>query len=185
VLNEWFVNDFTDMEIGAGRHGIMVTRKGNVIEHGMILRFAETAFGAYAFQPYLNFIVENGRYDVELIASPLKDSPVHDFIYQLAGPRSLELVEQAARRDLHDLGFTRFTDAKIAGHDVRVIRMGMGGTLSYEVHGHSLPAMMFTTHFLKSVPPMELRKWAGGRICAPYREWVSATRQSFSISIRR
>ncbi|MDR1183977.1 MAG: hypothetical protein LBK67_04185 [Coriobacteriales bacterium] len=135
VLNEWLVNDFTDMEIGAGRHGIMVTRKGNVIEHGMILRFAENEFGAYAFQPYLNFIVESGRYDVELIASPLKDLPVHDFIYQLAGPRSLEIVEQAARQDLHDLGFMRFTDAKIAGHAVRIIRMGMGGTLSYEVHG--------------------------------------------------
>jgi len=35
---------------------------------------------------------------------------------------------------MHDLEFMRFRGAKIGSRDVRVLRMGMGGSLSYEVH---------------------------------------------------
>ncbi|MDR1177089.1 MAG: hypothetical protein LBK83_16640 [Treponema sp.] len=130
LMNENFVNEFTKMPVGAGRHGIMATRKGNVLEHGMVLRLEKDVFGAYAFQPYINFLANSGKYQVEHITTELRD-----FIYQIAGPRSLETIENAAKQDLHDLKFMRFRDAEIAGSKVRVIRMGMGGTLSYEVHG--------------------------------------------------
>ncbi|HLR20841.1 MAG TPA: hypothetical protein VK087_02430 [Tissierellaceae bacterium] len=130
LLNENFVNNFTNVPVGAGRHGIMVTKKGNIIEHGLVLRLGEDEFGTYAFQPYINFLANSGRYRVEPI-----ETSIRDYVYQIAGPRSLEVIENAAQQDLHDLKFMRFCNAEIAGHRVRVIRMGMGGTLAYEVHG--------------------------------------------------
>lgn len=130
MLNENFVNNFTKMPIGAVRHGIMTTCKGHVIEHGVVVRTAEDAFDTYAFQPYINFVAERGKYNVEIAATPMGD-----FIYQLAGPKSLEILENSSRMDLHDLKFMRSSEATIAGHTVRITRMGMGGTLAYEVHG--------------------------------------------------
>jgi glycine cleavage system aminomethyltransferase T len=130
MLNDNCVNNFTNMPVGAGCHGIMVTCKGHVIEHGLIIRVAEDEFDTYAFQPYINFCAERGNYDVTITANPMGD-----FIYQLAGPRSLEIVENAAQMDIHGLKFMRTCKGKIAGHEVRIIRMGMGGTLSYEIHG--------------------------------------------------
>lgn len=131
LMNENFVNNFTNMKVGTGRHGIMVTRFGHVIEHGMVLRLAEDEFGTYAFQPYINFIANSGKYNVE----PIEEKGFIDYIYQIAGPKSLEILENAVQDDLHDLKFMRFCSAEIAGHKVRIIRMGMGGTISYEVHG--------------------------------------------------
>lgn len=78
----------------------------------------------------INFVAERGKYDVTITATPMGD-----FIYQLAGPRSLEIVENSIKKDIHDLEFMRSCEAEIAGHKVRVTRMGMGCTLSYEVHG--------------------------------------------------
>ncbi|MCC8052054.1 MAG: aminomethyl transferase family protein [Clostridiales bacterium] len=130
MMDENFVNNFTKMPVGAVKHGIMVTGKGHIIEHGVVVRVAEDTFDTYAFQPYINFVAERGNYDVTITATPMGD-----FIYQLAGPRSLEILENACKKDLHDLKFMRFCQAEIAGHKVRITRMGMGGTLSYEVHG--------------------------------------------------
>lgn len=130
MLNENFVNNFTNMPVGAVRHGIMTTCKGHVIEHGVVVRVAEDAFDTYAFQPYINFVAERGKYDVTISATPMGD-----FIYQLAGPRCLEILENSIKKDIHDLKFMRSCEAEIAGHKVRVTRMGMGGTLAYEVHG--------------------------------------------------
>ena len=129
LMNEWFVNNFSTMKPGSVRHGIMVTEKGHVIEHGIVLRLADDAFGLYAFQPYINWIAASGKYDVELEVAQ------GDFIFQVAGPRSLEVLEHAAEEDLHDIKFMKFRNATIAGHEVRVTRQGMAGTLSYEVHG--------------------------------------------------
>lgn len=131
LMNENFVNNFSTMKVGTGRHGIMVTRNGNVIEHGMVIRLAQDEFGTYAFHPFINFIANSGKYDVERI----EERGFIDFIYQIAGPKSLEILENAAEEDLHDLKFMRFMTANIAGHPVRIIRMGMGRTISYEIHG--------------------------------------------------
>jgi glycine cleavage system aminomethyltransferase T len=64
------------------------------------------------------------------------------FLFQVAGPRSLEILEAATGEDLHDIRFLRRRRSKIAGADVDlgasevdVLRMGMAGSLAYELHG--------------------------------------------------
>src|SRR5699024_10044293 len=58
-----------------------------------------------------------------------------EFFLQLAGPRSLEILEHASKSDLHDIKFAKHRMSKIAGTDVRILRLGMAGTLGYEIHG--------------------------------------------------
>jgi glycine cleavage system aminomethyltransferase T len=57
------------------------------------------------------------------------------FLFQIAGPRSLEVLEAASGDDLHDIRFMHHRPSSIDGMEVRVLRMGMAGTLAYEVHG--------------------------------------------------
>ena len=131
LLNYACVNtDYAKMPMNGLRHGIMVTPAGHVIMHGIIIRTAEDAFSLYGFSPYINFLVDTGNWDVKL---SLNEGG--DFIYQLGGPTSLQIVEAACEQDLHDLRFMRYANCKIAGCPVRISRQGMAGTLSYEVHG--------------------------------------------------
>ncbi|MDR1525386.1 MAG: hypothetical protein LBS79_09085 [Tannerella sp.] len=165
LLNENSVNNFTKMSIGSACHGIMTTRKGNVIEHGMVLRLAGESFGTYAFQPYINFLANNGKYNVESLVTTIRD-----FIYQIAGPKSLETIENAARQDLHGLKFMRFCAAEIAGHKVRIIRMGMGGTLAYEVHGELEHSHDVYNALVESGTPFGIQKMGWLSYCCNHTE---------------
>jgi glycine cleavage system aminomethyltransferase T len=57
------------------------------------------------------------------------------FFIQIEGEKSLEIVEAACEADLHDLKFAAHRKVKLAGKDVRILRLGMSGNLAYEVHG--------------------------------------------------
>lgn len=56
-------------------------------------------------------------------------------MFQIDGPRSLEIMEDAAQCDLHDLKFGQNKFITIAGKGAFIYRLGMSGALGYEVHG--------------------------------------------------
>ena len=124
------VNNYKKFPVGSGKHMVVLAETGNIMDHGVILRTAEDTYQLYLMDFYPKYFAGKGDYDIEFIPEP-----TFMYCFQIAGPRSLEIVENACKQDLHDLKFMRFCDAEIAGHKVRVLRMGMGGTLSYEVHG--------------------------------------------------
>src|SRR3546814_8908270 len=66
-----------------------------------------------------------------------EDISFREYFYQIDGVKSLEILERAAECDLHDVKFARTRMVKIAGKDVSLIRLGMSGTLGYEIHGPS------------------------------------------------
>src|SRR3546814_9799206 len=65
------------------------------------------------------------------------DISFREYFYQIDGVKSLEILELAAECDMHDVKFARTRMIKIAGKDVRLIRLVMSGTLGYEIHGPS------------------------------------------------
>lgn len=130
-LSYYAVSDFTKMAIGTGKHTIMCNEKGNIMCHGVTLRLGEEKFECYALQQYLDYCAEKAiksGYDIQF-----NPGEYNDVVYQIAGPTSLQTIENAIQQDIHDLKFMQFVNAKIAGKDVRILRMGMGGTLAYEV----------------------------------------------------
>ena len=130
LLTENSISDFSTMKVGRARHVIFCNKKGNVMGHGVCLRLAEDEFATYGCEQYSMYLGQAKGYNVEP-AFP----KFNDFVFQIGGPRSLEAIEAATGENFHDLKFMNFRYSTIAGHKVRVLRVGMAGTLAYEVHG--------------------------------------------------
>ena len=131
-LSDHFVNGFKDFAVGISRHGIMCNDEGLDMMDGVILRTAEDEVHTYWLQPYIGYCFQKAKGKYNAIGEDISGTV---FLYQVAGPRSLEILEKASGDDLHDIKFFRHRMSKIAGKDVRILRMGMAGTLAYEVHG--------------------------------------------------
>jgi glycine cleavage system aminomethyltransferase T len=129
-FSEHFVNDFTRMQVGTFRHGIMCNEQGQIMNDGVVLRTTEDEFYTFWLLPYIDYAFQQGSYHAET-----ENLTGQRFLFQVAGPRSLEILEHAVDADLHDIRFGHHRMATIAGADVRIFRLGMAGSLAYEVHG--------------------------------------------------
>lgn len=126
-----FVNKIDKFPIGSSKHGIMCTPDGNVAAQGVLMRNAENEYEASWVSPWIDYV----RSTMPELDVTLTDSGSKTFVFQIQGPRSLEMVEDACKEDLHDIGFCRYRNAFIEGIEVRIFRFGMAGVLGYEVQG--------------------------------------------------
>jgi glycine cleavage system aminomethyltransferase T len=129
-LSDTCVNSFANFATGTGKHAIMCNEKGLVMMDGVLLRLSEDDFITYWMAPYIVYALQKGKYD-----AAGEDLTGRVFLFQVAGPRSLEILEAATGDDLHDIGFMHHRISSIKGMEVRVLRIGMAGTLAYELHG--------------------------------------------------
>lgn len=130
-LKRYFANSFDiPFPVGGAKHGIMCDEEGRNMMDGMLLRTGEDEVLLYWLTPWAQYLVETCGLDVQG-----EDLTEKVFLFQLGGPTSLQILEAASGEDLHDIEFIHHRMAKIAGHDVRILRMGMAGSLGYEVHG--------------------------------------------------
>jgi glycine cleavage system aminomethyltransferase T len=129
-LSDTCANSFANFRIGTGKHAIMCNEEGLNMMDGVLLRLGQDEFVTYWLAPYIVYALMKGKYNAvgEDLTSQL-------FLFQIAGPRSLEVLEAASGDDLHDIRFMHHRPSSIDGMEVRVLRMGMAGTLAYEVHG--------------------------------------------------
>lgn len=125
------VNSYRTFKVGAGRHAILSDDEGRVAAHGLLLRTGEEEFLSYWLAPYLAYrYLQRPDLDVQI-----EDLTGRVFLFQIGGPRSLEILEEATGENLHDVAFLRTRLTNVAGHEVRIVRIGMAGTLAYELHG--------------------------------------------------
>ena len=124
------VNSFKNFHVGQIRHAVLCNEKGQVLTDGVVARIEDNVYRTYWLAPVMDYRVRNSPLDVSGV-----DQSAAEFFFQLAGPRSLEVLEAAAQEDLHDIVFGRHRMATIAGVPVRILRLGMAGGLGYEVHG--------------------------------------------------
>ena len=68
------------------------------------------------------------RFDVEI-------KRLDHYLFQIAGPTALQVLEKAAGTSLRDVKFLRFRDISIKGIKTEIGRIGMTGGLAYELHG--------------------------------------------------
>lgn len=132
LLSDTCVNSFATFEIGAAKHAIMCNEAGKIMVHGMVLRLAEEEYVTYWLAPWLPYLLlkEPGRYDVQM-----EDLTGKVFLFQIGGPRSLEILETATGESLRDIRFIRHRRSAVDGMPVNVLRIGMAGSLAYELHG--------------------------------------------------
>lgn len=125
------VNTFRNFPIGKARHTIICGDDGKILLDGIIIRRSEEDFVCACLPDPAMFNAQMGN-RFNITSEYVGDK---HFFYQMCGPKSLQIVEEACRQDLHDLKFMYAADAKIEGRDVFILRTGMAGTLGYEVHG--------------------------------------------------
>jgi len=124
------VNSFAHFPVGTGKHAIMCNEEGLVMMDGVLLRLDEDDFVTYWMAPYIAYALEKGNYNAKG-----ENLTGQVFLFQIAGPRSLEVLEAASGDDLHDIRFMCHRLSSVVGKEVRVLRRGMAGTLAYELHG--------------------------------------------------
>ena len=152
-LSDTCVNSFANFSVGTGKHAIMCNEEGLVMMDGVLLRIGEEEFITYWMAPYVAYALQKGNYDASG-----EDLTGKVFLFQIAGPRSLEVLEAATGDDLHDIRFMHHRLSSIDGMEVRVLRMGMAGTLAYELHGQVGYARPVYNAVLKAGEPFGIRR---------------------------
>lgn len=129
-LNSICVNDFTNLGMNGLRHAILCNDKGQILTDGVVIRISADRYRTYWLSPVIAYLTETSDMDVTG-----QDMTGTEYFIQIAGERSLEILENALEQDLHDIRFARHRPAVIDGMQVEVIRLGMSGNLAYEIHG--------------------------------------------------
>lgn len=130
-LSSICVNDFATQGMETIRHAVICNDEGQLLTDGVVLRIDEERFRTYWLNPPIDFLLAASDLDVRS-----EDLTGQEYFIQIAGERSLEILEDALRADLHDLRFARHRlVASELGCEVRVVRLGMSGNLAYEIHG--------------------------------------------------
>lgn len=159
------VNSFNNFEVGRIRHGIICDENGYILGDGVIAHIEEGVYRTYWLAPAIDFRLTQTDLDVQGI-----DRTGTEFFFQVAGPRSLEILEAASRSDLHDIRFARHRESSIAGVPVRVLRLGMAGTLAYEVHGDMADAETVYRALLAAGEPFGIQKLGNQAYCMNHTE---------------
>ena len=152
-LSDTCVNSFANFPVGRGKHAIMCNEEGLVMMDGVLLRLGEDDFITYWMAPYISYALMKDNYN-----AVGENFTGQVFLFQIAGPRSLEVLEVASGDDLHDIRFMHHRLSSIDGMEVRVLRMGMAGTLAYEIHGRVEDARPVYTAILKAGEPFGIRR---------------------------
>jgi glycine cleavage system aminomethyltransferase T len=129
-FNSICVNDFTKLSDNGIRHAIICNEKGQIVTDSVVHKIEENWFRSYWLNPPIEYLVQKCGMNIEGINMAGKL-----FFIQVSGEKSLEIIEAACEADLHDIKFGTHRKAKLAGKNIRILRLGMNGNLSYEVHG--------------------------------------------------
>ena len=132
LLNRISINDCTKWPIGKCKHLVQLSEDGYVVNHGLYTKDSETRFRSFACTPTEVFAaLETGEYDCTATMSD-------PFIFQISGPLSLTVIEKVIGQNLHDVRFLETRKVKVPGidsDDIEICRIGMSGTLAYELRG--------------------------------------------------
>lgn len=127
-LESLVINSFATFPIGSMKHAVMCNSEGLVVAHGIVERKAEDEFESFAGGP-------PGRLDLGELPDGVTIRQLDHYLFQIAGPTSLQVMEKASGEDLRDIKFLRFRNTTINGISTEIGRIGMTGNLAYELHG--------------------------------------------------
>jgi vanillate/3-O-methylgallate O-demethylase len=129
LFSDISVNSFAKFEIGQSKHVIHCNDDGKVIHEGILSRFGEEEFllfGRGCF--WADYKLRHGNYNASSEADDW-------FVYQVSGPKSVQVVEKVLGESMRDVGFMRFRKIRVSGHDIYALRQGMAGEVGFELQG--------------------------------------------------
>ncbi len=129
LLSDLSVNSMANFAIGQAKHLIHCNHDGKVIHEGVLSRLADQEFmlhGRGGF--WVDYHLRHGKYDAHTVTDDW-------FMFQVAGPNSLALLESIAKGDLRNIKFMHHGEIEIAGHKMLALRQGMSGEIGFELQG--------------------------------------------------
>ena len=131
-LSSVSINDVYSWPIGTSKHLVMPDENGFIATHGLTVRDGEDSFRQFAAVPW-------GVYQAFASGKRVQVNLRDIFLYQVAGPTSLQVLERLIGEQLRDVRFLGIRKVEIPGIDaqvdIEVSRIGMVGTLAYELRG--------------------------------------------------
>ena len=127
-LERIFVNNFSRFKVGTAKHAIACNEEGLIVGHGVLQRLGDEEFRIFVhglWAPY-QFSRTNLSVHQEI---------QNNYLFQIAGPRSRKILSAVAGEDVGDVAFLRYRNITVAGRTCEIMRVGMAGTLAYELHG--------------------------------------------------
>jgi len=150
-------------EPGRIKHGLILDDEGRIVADGVMMRTAEDEVWTYWMAPLIQFPLESGQLPELELEGKLVTADV--FLFQIGGPVSIDVIEAATGESFRDMRHLRFRNSTIAGHEVQVCRVGMAGTLAYEVHGNIADAQDVYQALWEAGQPLGMRRL--GSHCYP------------------
>jgi glycine cleavage system aminomethyltransferase T len=142
LLKAVSANDYEKFAIGQAKQFVPVTRHGDIVTDGILMRMGENSFilsGVPASQSWVRYHADRGGYDVTYRADAdsanRKEGPPAMFRYQVQGPRAMEVVERALGAAPPQVKFFHSEEVTIAGRKLRAFRHGMAGQPGFELLG--------------------------------------------------
>lgn len=131
-LSQLSINNVYKWPIGKSKHLVMADDHGYVANHGLAVRDSEDSFRQFASLPWALYKAPSMGIDVQISLRTV-------FLYQIAGPASLQVLERLIGEKLRTVGFLDVEKITVPGLDgaveVELSRIGMAGTLAYELRG--------------------------------------------------
>jgi len=140
LLRDLSVNSFETYPVGKAKQIVMCNPNGHIIGDGPLLRLDEAEFygpGVLSAN-WVKYNQEVGDYDATVEMEPRTSAHPGDpenFVFQVQGPRALEILESLTDADLEDVGFYRFREITLAGHEMIVLGHGMSTEPGFEFIG--------------------------------------------------
>lgn len=155
LISDVSTNDVWKWKIDRCKHLVMCDEKGLIVNHALFMRDSEQSFRTTAGcdVPFMQLLA-SGRYNA---TSTLREI----FVWQFSGPKSLTILEALTKTNLHDVVFLETRPVQIPslpGVEVEVCRIGMSGTLAYELRGAKEDGPAVYTEALKVGQPLGLKR---------------------------
>ena len=151
-------NDFDRFAIGQAKHLALPNARGKVMGDGILMRRGEDEFlftsGPGALWTQWKF----GRGGYDAVATDLTRD---QFIFQVQGPASLQVLEQATQQSFRDIEFMRFAPREIDGMEFLALRQGMAGEVGYELHGRTEDGIAIWNRILEVGAAHGIRRLGG------------------------
>ena len=132
LLSYMAINNVYKWKIGFSKHLVFLDEKGYIRNHKLTIRDAEDSFRIFGVNTpvFIQGTIEAMQLDV-------KFEIYEGFIYQISGPLSLTVIEKVTGESQRDLKFLQTKAIRIPGvdADLELSRIGMSGTLAYEIRG--------------------------------------------------
>jgi vanillate/3-O-methylgallate O-demethylase len=142
LLADVSANNYEKFAIGQAKQFVPVTRNGDIVTDGILLREAENKYvlsGIPAAQHWVRYHGEKGGYDVVFDEDPSSafrgGADPRIFRYQVQGPLARALVEEVFKGPLPPAKFFHSVPVTLDGRQLRALRHNMSGQDGYEFIG--------------------------------------------------